>query len=146
MFEQILQTLEKEAAPALMSKLGLDKQQASGSVNAAASSVKEVISGGDGFGMDDIANLFSSSQNSTGADGILGKVGSLLQSKLTGQVGLDDNKAGGVSAILIPMVTDLITKHVGGDANKLSGLLGSLTGNSGGMADMAKGVLGDLFK
>ena len=146
MFDQILKTLEKEAAPALMSKLGLDQKQASGSVNAAASSVKEVITGGDGFGMDDITNLFSSSQNSTGADGILGKVGTLLQSKLTGQVGLDSNKAGGVSAMLLPMVTDLITKHVGGDTNKLSGLLGSLTGNGGGMADMAKGMLGKLFK
>lgn len=146
MFDQILQTLEKEAAPALMSKLGLDKQQASGSVNAAASSVQEVITGGDGFGMDDLTNLFSNSPNSTGADGILGKVGTLLQSKLTGQVGLDADKAGGVSAILIPMITDLIAKHVGGDTNKLSGLLGSLTGNSGGMADAAKGMLGKLFK
>ncbi|MBZ0208013.1 MAG: hypothetical protein K8H89_16985 [Flavobacteriales bacterium] len=146
MFDQILQTLEKEATPALMSKLGLDQQQASGSVNAAASSVKEVISGGDGLDMGDLSNLFSSAQNSTGADGILGKVGTLLQGKLTGQVGLDDNKAGGVSAILLPMITDLITKHVGGDPNKLSGLLGSLAGNSGGMADAAKGMLGKLFK
>lgn len=146
MFDQILQTLEKEAAPALMSKLGLDQKQASGSVSAAASSVKEVISGGNGFGMDDIVNLFSNSKNTTGADGILGKVGSVLQSKLTGQVGLDSNKAGGVSAMLLPMVTDLITKHVGGDTGKLSSMLGDLTGNSGGMADMAKGMLGKLFK
>lgn len=146
MFDQILQTLEKEAAPALMSKLGLDQQQAFGSVNAAASSVKDVISGGDGFGMDDIANLFSNSQNSTGADGILGKVGSVLQSKLTGQVGLDSTKASGVSAMLLPMITDLITKYVGGDTNKLSGLLGGLAGNGGGVADMAKGLLGKLFK
>lgn len=29
MFDQILQTLEKEAAPALMAKLGLDQEQAS---------------------------------------------------------------------------------------------------------------------
>ena len=146
MFDQILQTLENDASPTLMSKLGLDQKQASGSVNAAASSVKEVITGGDGFGMDDLVNLFSNNQNSTGADGILGKIGALLQNKLTDHVGLDNNKAGGVSAILLPMLTDLITKHVGGDTNKLSGLLGSLTGSGGGMADMAKGMLGKLFK
>lgn len=70
----------------------------------------------------------------------------MLQSKLTGQVGLDANKAGGVSAMLLPIVTDLITKHVGGDTSKLSSMLGDLTGNSGGMADMAKGMLGKLFK
>lgn len=146
MFDQILQTLEKEATPALMSKLGLDQQQASGSVNAAASSVKEVISGGDGLDMGDLSNLFSSAQNSTGADGILGKVGSLLQGKLTGQVGLDDNKAEGVAAILLPLITDLITRHVGGDPNKLSGLLSGLTGKGDGLAGAAKGMLGGLFK
>ncbi|MBX2982825.1 MAG: hypothetical protein WBB32_05735 [Flavobacteriales bacterium] len=145
MFDQILSTLQKEATPVLMSKLGLNQQQASGSVNAAASSVQEVIAGGEGFDMNDLTSLFSSGQNSSGADGILGKVGTLLQGKLTGQVGLDDTKAGGVSAMLLPMITDLITKHVGGDTGKLQGLLGGLTGGSD-MADAAKGMLGKLFK
>lgn len=144
MFDQILSTLEKEAAPALMSKLGLDQQQASGSVNAAKDSVKEVLGGGDGFGMDDVINLFSSAKNSSGAEGILGKLGTALQGKLTDQVGLNSEKAGGVQAMLMPMVTDLITKHVGGDANKLQSLLGGL-GNGGGLAGAAKGMLGKLF-
>jgi hypothetical protein len=156
MFDQILSTLEKEAAPALMSKLGLNQQQASGSVNAAASSVKDVLSGGDGFGLDDVLNLFSKATNNSNADGILSQVGSALQGKLTGQVGLDAAKAGGVKDMLLPMVTNLISKHVDGDGNKLGGLLQGLGGNAegllkglggngGGLADAAKGMLGKLF-
>lgn len=144
MFDQILSTLEKEAAPALMSKLGLNQQQASGSVNAATDSVKEVLGGSDGFGMDDVMNLFSSGSNTSGADGILSRVGSSMLGKLTGQVGLDAAKAGGVKEMLLPMVTDLITKHVGGDGSKLQGLLGGLAGGSG-LAGAAKGMLGKLF-
>lgn len=146
MFDQILTTLQKEAAPALMSKLGLDQTQATGSVHAAADSVKEVIGGGDGFGMDDVMNLFSNATNSSGAEGILGQIGTALQSKLTGQVGLDASKAGGVQAILLPMLTDLIGKYMGGDPGKLKGLMGGITGNSGALADTAKGMLGKLFK
>ena len=143
MFEQILSTLESQAAPALMSKLGLDHQQASGSVNAAASSVKEVVAGGNGFGLDDLANLFSSATNSSGAEGILGQLGKTLQGKLTNEVGLDANKAGGVQAMLLPMLTDLISKHVGGDSSKLQGLISGL-GGSAGLENAAKGMLGKL--
>ena len=34
---------------------------------------------------------------------------------------------------------------VGGNAGNLQSLIGSFTGNGGGMADMAKGMLGKLF-
>ncbi len=145
MFDQILSTLQKEASPMLMSKLGLDQDKAHMCVGAATDSVKEVLGSGKGFELKDALSLFSSSQNSSGAEGILGKLGSALQSKLTGQVGLDSTKAGGVSAILMPMVTDLISKHVGGDSSKLSGLLGGLA-DGGDMSKMAKGMLGKLFK
>lgn len=126
-----------------MDKLGLDQKQATGSITAAADSAKEVLSGGDGFGMDDVMNLFSSAKNTTGADGIMGKMGTVLMSKLTGQVGLDSTKAGGVSAMLVPMITELITKHAGGNSGALQSLLG---GNGGGIADAAKGMLGKMFK
>ncbi len=145
MFDQILSTLQKEATPVLMSKLGLDQDKAKMSVGAATESVKEVLGAGKGFELKDALSLFSSSQNSSGAEGMLGKLGSVLQSKLTGQVGLDSAKAGGVSAMLLPMVTDLISKHVGGDPSKLSGLLGGLA-DGGDMSKMATGMLGKLFK
>lgn len=141
MFDQILSSLKEQSAPELMSKLGLDQAQANGSVVAATESAKEVLSGGDGFGMDDVMNLFSSAKNTSGADGILGKMGGVLIGKLVEQVGLDKSKASGVSAMLIPMVTDLITKNAGGNAGALQSMLGG-----GGIADAAKGMLGKLFK
>lgn len=141
MIDQILSSLKEKAAPELMNKLGLNADQANGSVMAAADSVKQVVSGGDGFGMDDALSLFSSAKNSAGADGMMGKIGEVLMVKLTGQVGLDAGKASGVSAMLMPMVMDLVSKYVGGDAKNLQGLLGG-----GGIADAAKGMLGKLFK
>lgn len=141
MLDQILSSLKDKATPELMNKLGLNADQANGSVMAAADSVKQVVSGGDGFGMDDALSLFSSAKNSAGADGMMGKIGEVLMGKLTGQVGLDAGKASGVSAMLMPMVMDLVSKHVGGDAKNLQGLLGG-----GGIADAAKGMLGKLFK
>ncbi len=146
MLDQILSTLKSQAAPALMHKIGLNEQQTHGSIHAAAESVKEVIGGGDGFGLDDVLNLFSQAKNTSAADGILSNIGQVMNSKLTGQVGLNTQQAGGVKDMLLPMITELVSKHVGGDANNLSGLLSGFTGNGGGIADMAKGLLGGFFK
>lgn len=145
MFNELLTTLRKEAAPKLMAQFGLDQDQANMSVGAAADSVKEVLGDGKSFGIQDALNLFSSNANGSGAQAMLGKVGSLLQGKLTDQVGLDASKASGVGAMLLPMITDLITKQVGGDSSKLQGLVSGLA-DGGDMANMAKSMLGKLFK
>ena len=147
MLDQILSTLKSQAAPELMNKLGLNEQQTNGSILAAADSVKEVIGGGDGFGMDDMLNLFSDAKNSNAADGILSNIGGVLSNKLTGQVGLNAQQAGGVQSLLLPMITGLLSKYIGGDAKNLQGLIGSFTGgNGGGLADIAQGFIGKLFK
>lgn len=144
MIDQLLSSLKEQAVPELINKLGLDQRQADGSVNAAASSVQEAISGGDGFGLDDVMNLFSDKANTAGADGLLNNIGGLLKGKLTNEVGLGADKAGSVADMLLPMVTQLVTKHLGGDAKGLQGMLGNLGG--GKIGGMAKGLLGNLFK
>ncbi|MBP8824776.1 MAG: hypothetical protein KBH07_14125 [Flavobacteriales bacterium] len=144
MFDQILSALQHEAGPALRSKFGLDDQQVAGSLNATKDSMAQVLGGGDGFGLDDVLSLFSSKANSSGADGILAKLGPVLQGKLTGDVGLDPAKAGGIADMLVPLATGLIGKYVEGDNNKLSGLLQGL-GGGGNLGNMAKGMLGKLF-
>jgi len=141
MLEQILSTLQSQAAPQLMSQLGLDQEQASGSIAAAADSVKDVLGGSDGFGLDDVLDLFSGAKNTCAADGILGNIGNVLQNKLTGNVGLNAGQASGVAAMLLPMITELISKYVGGDAKNLQSVV-----SGGALADMAKGMLGNLFK
>lgn len=140
MLDQLINTLQQQAGPTLMSQFGLNDKQVGGTIGAAAESVKEALGGGDGFGLDDALSLFSNAQNTAGADGLLKNIGGLLQNKLTGQVGLEAGKANGVAGMLVPMLTDLVSKHVGGDAKNLQSLLGN-----GGLANVAKGLLGKLF-
>ena len=145
MLDEILSTLKSQAAPDLMTKSGLNEQQTNGSINAAADSVKQVIGGSDGFGLDDVLNLFSQAQNTSGADGLLGNIGRVLTGKLTSEVGLSSDKASGVQALLLPLLTNLITQKVGGDHGNLQSLIGSFTGNQAGMAGAAQGLVGKLF-
>lgn len=140
MFDQLLSSLKDQAVPELISKFGLDPKQADGSVKAAADSVQQAISGGDGFGLDDVVNLFSSAKNTAGADSLLNNIGGLLKGKLTSEVGLGADKAGGITDMLLPMIMQLMSK----DSKGLQGLLGNLGGGDLGKA--AKGLLGNLFK
>ncbi|HNA33020.1 MAG TPA: hypothetical protein PL106_07845, partial [Flavobacteriales bacterium] len=115
-------------------------------ITAAADSVKQVIGGGDGFGLDDMLNLFSSAQNNSNADGILSNISQVFNGKLTSDVGLSAQQAGGVKDLLLPMIMNLISGKVGGNANNLQGLLSAFTGQGGGLAEMAGGLLKGLFK
>ncbi len=144
MFDQILDQLKNQVGPQLMQQAGLNEQQTNGSINAAAASVKEVVGGGDGFGVDDVLNLFSADKNTSRADGLLSNIGNVFQGKLTSDVGLDAGKASGVVALVMPMLTKLLSDKIGGNAGNLQSLLGNLGG--GGIAGMAKGLLGNLFK
>ena len=147
MLDEILETLKGQAAPDLMNKMGLNDQQTSGSINAAAESVKQVIGGGDGFGMDDMLNLFSEAKNNQNADGILNEIGKVFNTKLTGEVGLNAQQAGGVQSLILPMIMNLLSGKIGGKANNLQSLIGSfMGGQGGGLADMAGGMLKGLFK
>ena len=145
MLDQLLSTLQGQVAPQLVQQLGLNEGQAKGSIAAAGDSVKQVLGGGDGFGLDDVLNLFSSAQNTAGADGILDNIGKTFNQKLTGEVGLNGQQAGGVMSLVLPMLTQLLSDKGGGNAGNLQGLLGDL-GKGGGLADMAKGLLGGLLK
>ncbi|HMU14862.1 MAG: hypothetical protein JST41_04125 [Bacteroidetes bacterium] len=146
MLDEILSTLKSQAAPELMNTIGLNAQQTDGSITAAADSVKQVIGGGDGFGLDDMLNLFSSAQNNSNADGILSNISQVFNGKLTSDVGLSAQQAGGVKDLLLPMIMNLISGKVGGNANNLQGLLSAFTGQGGGLAEMAGGLLKGLFK
>ncbi len=146
MLDEILSTLKSQAAPDLMNKIGLNEQQTNGSINAAADSVKQVIGGGDGFGLDDMLNLFSHAQNNANADGILQNIGQVFSGKLSNDVGLNAQQSSGVQALLLPQIMNLISGKVGGDAGNLQGLLSAFTGNGQGMAGVAGGLLKGLFK
>lgn len=143
MLDQVIASLKQEAVPELMSKLGLDSGQADRSVQAAGSSLNEVLAGNHGFAIGDLAGLFNSTAKGGGTDAVLAKLGMVLQGKLTGQAGLDGGQASNVKELLMPLLTSAVAKHVGGDAGKLQALLG---GHGGDLAEKAKGLLGGLFK
>lgn len=144
MIDQILSTLKKDAAPQLISKLGLSDAQASDSVNAAASSVQEVL-GGKGINASDIAGLFGDGRKGDATSAIEEKLGSSMIGNLMHKAGLSQEQASKVQALLMPMLVNMVSKHVGGDGNKLQGLLAGLGGGDEDIADKAKGMLGGLF-
>lgn len=147
MLDEILETLKNQAGPDLMNKIGLNEQQTQGSINAAADSVKQVIGGGDGFGLDDMLNLFSEAKNNQNADGILNDIGKVFNNKLSGEVGLNAQQSGGVQSLILPMIMNLLGGKVGGNANKFQSLISSfMGGQGGGIANAAGGMLKGLFK
>jgi len=92
-----------------------------------------------------VLNLFSKDSNTAGANDLLGQLGQNYLGKLTGQVGLDAAKANSVKDLVMPVLTNLLSDKIGGNAGALQGLLGNL-GGGGDIADMAKGMLGKLFR
>jgi len=144
MLDNLLPLLKEKIGAALMNKVGLDANKTDGALNAAASSVKEVISG-KGADMSTLLNLFSNASNNQGANALLSQLGQNYLGKLTGQVGLDPSKAGSVKDLVIPALTGLLSDKIGGNAGALQSVLGNL-GGSGGLGNVAKGLLGKLFK
>lgn len=142
MLDNIIPLLKDKIGPDLINKLGLPSDKADQAVEAAGSSVKEVI-GDKGLDMGSLLNLFSKDSNSSGANDLLGKLGANYLGKLTGQVGLDAGKATSVKDMVIPAITALLSDKIGGNLGNLQGLLG---GKGGSLGDTAKGMLGKLFK
>ena len=145
MLDQLINGLKDQVGGDLIGKLGLDQGQADGAINAAADSVKDVVGGGDGFDVSDALSLFSKGSNSSGADALLGKLGTDYLGKLTGQVGLDAGKAASVKDLVMPVLTSFLTEKIAGNKDMLAGLLGNAgKGLLGGLGDKVGG-LGKLF-
>lgn len=142
MLDNIIPLLKDSIGPDLINQLGLPGDKADQAVEAAGSSVNEVI-GSKGLYMGSVLNLFSKDNNSSGANDLLGKLGANYLGKLTGQVGLDADKATSVKDMVIPAITALLSDKIGGNLGNLQGLLG---GKGGSRGDTAKGMLGKLFK
>ncbi|MEZ4755526.1 MAG: hypothetical protein R2817_01725 [Flavobacteriales bacterium] len=144
MLDNLLPLLKDKVGADLMNKVGLDASKTDGALNAASSTVTELL-GGKGIDMSTVLNLFSKDTNTPGANDLLGQLGQTYLGKLTGQVGLDAAKANSVKDLVMPVLTSLLSEKIGGNAGALQGLLGNL-GGGGKVADMAKGMLGKLFK
>lgn len=142
MIDQLIGSLKDKVGGDLIGELGLDPAQADGALKAAGNSVEDVI-GGTGADLSSVLNLFSKESNNSGANDLLGKLGSNYLGKLTGQVGLDGAKAGSVKDMVIPVLMNMLSEKIGGNKEMLSSLLG---GKAGGMLGDMAGKLGGLGK
>lgn len=144
MIDQLIGSLKDKVGGDLIGKIGLDPKQADGALKAAGDTVQDVV-GGEGADLSSVLNLFSKDSNNSGANDLLGKLGSSYLGKLTGQVGLDGSKAASVKDMVIPVLTSLLSDKIGGNKEMLGSLLGGKTaGMLGGMAGKLGG-LGKMF-
>lgn len=134
MIDQILGSLKDKVGGDLINKIGLNDGQAKGAIDAAGSSVQDLIKG-QGGDLSGVMALFS--QGGGGGD-LLGQLGQNYLGKLTGQVGLDSAKAGSVKDLVLPALMNLLS----GNKDLLGSLLG---GKAGGLGDIA-GKLGGIGK
>lgn len=144
MLDELIGSLKDQVGDSLKEKIGLDQSQSDNSINAAASSVGDLL-GGDGLDMGDVLNLFSKNDNTSGADNLVGQLSENFMGKLTGEVGLASEQAGGVKDMLLPMLMNLVSDKVGGDQNMLSGLVGGLLGGAKGGVGSLLGGAAKLF-
>lgn len=144
MIDQLINELKGKVGGDLVGKLGLDKGQADGALQAAGSSVQEVI-GGKGADLDTVLNLFSKDSNTTGANDLMGRLGSTFLGKLTGQVGLDVGKAGSVKDLIMPLLTNMLAEKIGGNKDMLGSLMGGKANELMGSVGGKLGGLGKMF-
>lgn len=97
--------------------------------------------------LDGIMNLFTGKEEATSGNPIVSSMISMFTQKATSSLGLDDSKAGGIAAAVIPMVVQLVQSKFSGDDGADNGDLLSSLGLSGdGLMDKAKDLLGDKAK
>ncbi len=140
MLDQILSSLKDKVGGDLINKIGLNDGQANGAIEAAGSSVQELLKGQGG----DLGSVMSLFGKGGGGGDLLAQLGQNYLGKLTGQVGLDSLKAGSVKDMVLPALIGLLGDKLGGNKDLLSSLIG---GKAGGLGDIAGkiGGIGKLF-
>ena len=144
MIDQLINELKGKVGGDLIGKIGLNESQADGAVKAAGASVQEVV-GGKGADLGTVLNLFSKDSNTAGANDLMGKLGSTLMGKLTGQVGLDAGKAGSVKDLIMPLLTNMLAEKIGGNKDMLGSLMGGKANDLLGSVGGKLGGLGKMF-
>jgi hypothetical protein len=107
--------------------------------------ITEKISGAaTGSGLSGIMNLFSSNDNDDEGNSMLEDITSSLSSQFSSKLGVDSEKSGGITALIMEKVTALFGDKLGGnfEIGDLLGMIGG--GKSEGIGGML-GKLGGLF-
>ena len=145
MIDNIMDMLKDQVGGDLMEKFGLDSTQKDEAINITKDTITEKISGAaTGGGLSGIMNLFSSNDNDDEGNSMLENITSSLSSQFSSKLGVDSEKSGGITSMIMEKVTALFGDKLGGnfEIGDLMGMLGG--GKSEGMGGML-GKLGGLF-
>ncbi|MEN8928348.1 MAG: hypothetical protein ABF258_03340 [Flavobacteriales bacterium] len=157
MIDDIINSLKGELGGSLMEKFGLDNSQKDQAMDITKETITEKISGAaSGGGISGIMNLFSSNDNDEEGNSMLEDITSSLSGKFSSQLGVDSEKSGGITSMIMDKVTSMFGDKLGGNfaigdllgmigGDKLGGITDMLGGGkSGGLGGML-GKLGGLF-
>ena len=128
-----------------MEKFGLDAGQKDKAMDITKETLTEKISGAaSGGGLSGIMNLFSSNDNDDEGNSMLDNIKDTLSSKFSSQLGVDSDKSGGITSMIMEKVISMFGDKLGGnfEMGDLLGMIGG--GKDGGMGGML-GKLGGMF-
>ena len=145
MIDDIMNMVKDQVGGDLMAKFGLDASQKDEAINITKDTISEKISGAaTGGGLSGIMNLFSSNDNDAEGNSMLEDITSSLSSNFSSKLGVDSEKSGGITSIIMEKVTSLFGDKLGGnfEIGDLLGMIGG--GNTGGIGGLL-GKVGGLF-
>lgn len=128
-----------------MEKFGLDAGQKDKALDITKETISDTVSKeAMGGGMSGIMNLFSSNENNSEGSSMLDSIKGALSSQFSEKLGVDSDKSGGITSMIMDKVVALFGDKLGSnfEIGDLLSMLGG--GKSGGIGGML-GKLGGLF-
>lgn len=144
MLDQLLQGLQGQLGQELQEKAGVNSDSVSKIMELAGGvATKEVAKEMMGGGLSNVMNLFSNSQNNSGANALQSNITNGLLSGLVSKLGFDESKANMITTMVIPAIMNLVTKKnsetPADDASPIEALFGGNKG--GGIGGLISGFL-----
>jgi hypothetical protein len=145
MIDDIINTVKDQIGGDLMEKFGLDTGQKDKALDITKETISDTVSKeAMGGGLSGVLNLFSSNDNDDDGNSMLESIKDALSSQFSDKLGVDKDKSGGITSMIMDKVVALFGDKLGSNF-EIGDLLGKLGGaKSGGIGGML-GKLGGLF-
>ncbi len=145
MIDDIINTVKDQIGGDLMEKFGLDTGQKDKALDITKETISDTVSKeAMGGGLSGVLNLFSSNDNDDDGNSMLESIKDALSSQFSDKLGVDKDKSGGITSMIMDKVVALFGDKLGSNF-EIGDLLGMLGGaKSGGIGGML-GKLGGLF-
>lgn len=150
MIESIIENLKSEVGGQLTSKTELSSRKLDSVFSVIGDVVKneaakEMMSGN----LSGLMNLFSDEPNEASANQLQSNMNSGIVSELMGKLGISPELAKNISAIVLPILMNMISKKKNDSSEDDSSFLSELLGSAGGkegLGGLAKDMLGGFLK